>query len=95
MRMLTEAAVHPAWTSGIGRALSRKNLFRIGTDEACLAQDCNLVMYNGLALTNGYSAATAVWNSATWNWAAFAPCQLVASGAQASPMTLRSSQNPK
>ena len=40
------------------------------------AQDCNLVAYSGLALTEGYSQATAVYYSGTYSYAAESPCTL-------------------
>ena len=44
-----------------------------------LAQDCNLVAYSGLAATDGFNAATAVYYSATYTDAANAPCNLFVS----------------
>ena len=43
------------------------------------AQDCNAVAYSGRAQTDGFSAATAVFYSATFTDAANAPCNLFVS----------------
>ena len=44
------------------------------------AQDCNLVLYDGNAASDGYNAATAVYNSAT-DGAGANPCSLTVSSA--------------
>ena len=44
-----------------------------------MAQDCNLVAYSGIALTMGYNAGTAIFESDTYYDSGNGPCSLVVS----------------
>ena len=60
----------------------------------CPAQDCNLVAYSGLALTNGYSQATAVYYSNTFSYSGFAPCNLVVTSFNGGSIYIQAENGP-
>ena len=55
---------------------------------ACVpVQDCNAVIYDGGYVTSGFSAANAIWDSATYETGT-APCTLVVSSSGGGSLTI-------